>query len=59
MSLGVRRNHEVVVIEQATSSQPLRFDHPSGAELQLHASGMGKVLLAFGDVSPQHAVATS
>jgi IclR family acetate operon transcriptional repressor len=57
VSLGVRRNTEVVVIEQAASSQPLRFDHPAGAEIQLHASGMGKVLLAFSGVAPEAAVA--
>ncbi len=51
-SLGVRRNSEVVVIERAASSQPLRFDHPSGAEIDLHTSGMGKVLLAFSGYSP-------
>jgi IclR family acetate operon transcriptional repressor len=53
----VRRNHEVVVVEQAHSSQPLRFDHPSGAELHMHASGMGKVMLAFGDIALETAVA--
>jgi len=57
VSLGVRRNHEVVVVERASSPQPLRFDHPSGAELQMHASGMGKVMLAFGEISPEAAVA--
>ena len=57
VSLGVRRNHEVVVVERASSPQPLRFDHPSGAELQMHASGMGKVMLAFGEISPASAVA--
>jgi IclR family acetate operon transcriptional repressor len=57
VSLGVRRNAEVVVIERAASSQPLRFDHPAGAEIQLHASGMGKVLLAFSGLAPEVAVA--
>jgi DNA-binding IclR family transcriptional regulator len=57
VSLGVRRNQEVVVVEQAHSNQPLRFDHPSGAELHMHASGMGKVMLAFGDVGLETAVA--
>lgn len=57
VSLGVRRNSEVVVIERAASSQPLRFDHPAGAEIQLHASGMGKVLLAFSGLTPEAAVA--
>jgi IclR family acetate operon transcriptional repressor len=46
-SLGIRRNQEVVVIERAVSMQPLRFDHPTGAEIPLHASAMGKVLMAF------------
>jgi IclR family acetate operon transcriptional repressor len=57
VSLGIRRNSEVVVIERAASSQPLRFDHPAGAEIQLHASGMGKVLLAFCGLAPEAAVA--
>lgn len=57
VSLGVRRNHEVVVVERASSPQPLRFDHPSGAELHMHASAMGKVMLAFGEISLDAAVA--
>ncbi len=47
VSLGIRRANEVVVIERATSASPLRFDHPTGAEIAMHASAMGKVLLAF------------
>ena len=46
VSLGIRRGNEVVVIEQAVSASPLRFDHPAGTELAMHASAMGKVLLA-------------
>ena len=46
VSLGIRRGDEVVVIEQAVSASPLRFDHPAGAEIAMHASAMGKVLLA-------------
>lgn len=57
VSLGVRRNQEVVVVERVSSPQPLRFDHPSGAELHMHASGMGKVMLAFGEIAPEAAVA--
>ena len=56
-SLGVRRGDEVVVVERAASPQPLRFDHPTGAEIQLHASAMGKVLLAFGPGSAKEAAA--
>ena len=47
VSLGIRRGHEVVVIERASAASPLRFDHPTGAEIAMHASAMGKVLLAF------------
>ena len=46
-SLGIRRGDEVVVIEQTTGASPLRFDHPAGSELAMHASAMGKALLAF------------
>jgi IclR family acetate operon transcriptional repressor len=56
-SLGIRRGAGVVVIERAASQQPLRFDHPTGAEIPLHASGMGKALLAFSATAPQQTVA--
>lgn len=46
-SLGIRRGDEVIVILAAASRQRLRFDHEAGAGIGLHASGMGKVLLAF------------
>lgn len=46
-SLGIRRGNDVVVIERASSPSPLRFDHPAGAEIAIHASAMGKVLVAF------------
>lgn len=52
-SMGVRRSDEVLVVERAASVQPLRFDHPTGAEIHLHASAMGKVLLAFAAGSPK------
>jgi IclR family acetate operon transcriptional repressor len=52
-SLGVRRGDEVIVIERSASAQPLRFDHPTGSEIQLHASAMGKVLLAFSPGTPK------
>ena len=46
-SLGIRRGSEVVVIERTSSPAGLRFDHQTGAEIAMHASAMGKVLLAF------------
>jgi IclR family transcriptional regulator, acetate operon repressor len=56
-SLGVRRGDEVMVMERAASAQPLRFDHPTGTEIQLQASAMGKVLLAFSPGTPKDIVA--
>ena len=46
-SLAVRRGSEVVVIDRVMGPAPLRFDHPTGAELAAYASAMGKALLAF------------
>lgn len=57
VSMALRRGQEAVVIEAAASAQRLRFDHPVGAELPLHASGMGKVLLAFSGLSADETVA--
>jgi IclR family acetate operon transcriptional repressor len=57
VSLGVRRGAELVVVLSASSHQRLRFDHEPGSVIQLHASAMGKVLLAFSDVAPKAAVA--
>ena len=57
-SLGLRRGDEVIVIERTASAQPLRFDHPTGTEILLHASAMGKVLLAFSPGSPKNIVAS-
>lgn len=45
-SLAIRRGAEVVVIDRVTGHAPLRFDHPTGAELAAYASAMGKALLA-------------
>ncbi len=46
-SLGIRRGSEVVVIERTSGPAGLRFDHQTGAEIAMHASAMGKVLMAF------------
>ncbi len=45
-SLAIRRGAEVVVIDRVMGPAPLRFDHPTGAELAAYASAMGKALLA-------------
>ena len=47
-SLGVRSGGDVVVVLRAESAEPLRFDRPHGSRVPLHASAMGKALLAFG-----------
>lgn len=57
VSLGVRRGSELVVVLSSSSHQRLRFDHEPGSVILLHASAMGKVLLAFGDVNAKSAVA--
>lgn len=55
-SLGVRHGDEVVVVLVASSHQRLRFDHDQGGRIGLHASAMGKVLLAFGADDPAVAI---
>ena len=56
-TLGIRRGNEVIVVLTAASQQRLRFDHAAGAGIGLHASAMGKALLAFGGMSATAAVA--
>ena len=48
VNLGIRDRHEVVVVLRVASEQPLRFVQPVGTRRPLHASSMGKTLLAFG-----------
>jgi IclR family acetate operon transcriptional repressor len=56
-SLAVRRGTEVVVIDRVMGPAPLRFDHPTGAELAAYASAMGKALLAFSSSSVEAEIA--
>jgi IclR family acetate operon transcriptional repressor len=56
-SLGFREGSEVVVLLRVESPHPLRFDRPPGSRERLHASAMGKVLLAWaGDPAGEIAV---
>jgi DNA-binding IclR family transcriptional regulator len=48
-SLSVRSGAHAVVLLLAPSAQRLRVEHGVGSRLPLHASAMGKVLLAFSD----------
>lgn len=47
VNLGVLAGNCAIVVERVESSQPLRFTQPPGTRAPLHASAMGKALLAF------------
>lgn len=47
VNLGIRTAHEVLVVLDVTSRQPLRFDQEPGSRVPVHTSAMGKCLLAF------------
>ncbi len=55
VNLGVRDGSDVLVLLSVPSFQSLRFDQGAGARVPVHASAMGKVLLAF-DADPDGAV---
>lgn len=48
INLGVRDGTHALVVLRVQSPMPLRFDQPPGTRVPLHASAMGKSLLAFG-----------
>lgn len=58
VSLATLHGTTALVVLQEHSNQALRVDHLAGRELFLHASAMGKVLLAFGGLEPKDAVAS-
>lgn len=47
VNMGVRDGNAALVLLRIASAQPLRFDQPPGTRVPLHASSMGKALLAF------------
>ncbi|MCU1430060.1 MAG: Transcriptional regulator, IclR family [Actinomycetia bacterium] len=47
VNLGVRQGPDVLVVMRLESHQPLRFDQEPGTRVPVHASAMGKALLAF------------
>ena len=49
VSLGTRVGDEVLIVLHVDSPQPLRFDQAPGTHVPVHASGIGKALLAFTD----------
>jgi DNA-binding IclR family transcriptional regulator len=48
VNLGVRQSDFVVTLLAAASSEPLRVDQQPGTRVPVHASAMGKAMLAFG-----------
>jgi IclR family transcriptional regulator, acetate operon repressor len=57
-ALAVRAGSDAVVVAVSPSHQRLRFDHLVGSRVPVHASAMGKVLLACGDGDLVEAVST-
>lgn len=51
VNLGVRDGYEVVVVLRVESVQPLRLEQPPGSRIAIHASSIGKSMLAYGDDS--------
>lgn len=49
VNLGTRIGAEVLIVLHAASPQPLRFEQTVGARVPVHASAMGKAMLAFAD----------
>jgi len=47
VSVGTRVGDEVLIVLHVDSPHPLRFDQPPGTFVPVHASGIGKALLAF------------
>jgi IclR family acetate operon transcriptional repressor len=55
-ALTSRQGGTVLVVLKSASSRPLRFDHPLGDPVPVHASAMGKAMLAFSYTSVAEAV---
>jgi IclR family acetate operon transcriptional repressor len=53
VNLGVLSGDAAVVVERIESIKPLRFTQPPGTRVPLHASSMGKALLAFNPEAEQ------
>jgi IclR family acetate operon transcriptional repressor len=47
VSVGTRVGAEVLIVLHVESPQPLRFDQAPGTRVPIHASGIGKAILAF------------
>lgn len=49
VNLGLPDGNHALVVDRVESSQPLRFSMETGTRIELHATSMGKALLAFND----------
>lgn len=49
VNLGLLDGDHAIVIQRIESPQPLRFSREVGTRIELHATSMGKALLAFND----------
>lgn len=56
VNLGVLSGDKAVVVERIESGNSLRFTQPPGTRIPLHASAMGKILLAFNDEPERQAM---
>lgn len=54
VNLGLADVDHAVVIQRVESTQPLRFSVEVGSQVELHATSMGKALLAFNDDLRSH-----
>lgn len=53
VNLGIRDGNDAVIVLRAESRFPLRLEQPIGSRLPLHASSMGKAILAFSGLEPE------
>lgn len=59
VNLGVLSGDVAVVVERVESTEPLRFTQPPGTRVALHASSMGKALLAFNEDAERRTLAAA
>jgi IclR family acetate operon transcriptional repressor len=58
INLGTRDGNEVVVVLRSESRHPLRFSQQPGSRLPVHATSMGKAMLAYASPDPSVTVAS-
>lgn len=54
VNLGIRSHDDVVILLRVQSHHPLRYEQVPGTKPPMHASAMGKTLLAFEKGSEEH-----